>query len=180
MNVIAAVVGRILLSIIFIVSGASKLFDPAGTEAMLASAGLPANLALPVGIFELVAGLAIALGFMTRIFAILLAGFCLLTALLYHNEFTDPMQAAMAMKNLAIAGGLLCLFAHSQMRWSYDSMRLERRAEIARRDADARVHDAEVRAARAEGRVAAAPGTVVTDVDGDGVPEVRRRRWFGW
>jgi len=99
---------------------------------------------------------------------------------MFHNEFTDPMQAAMAMKNLAIAGGLLCLFAHSQMRWSYDSMRLERKAEIARRDADARVHDAEVRAARAEGRVAAAPGTTVTDVDGDGRPEVRRRRWFGF
>ena len=114
---------------------------------------------------------------MTRLFAILLAGFCLVTILFFHREFTDPMQAAQAMKNLAIAGGLLCLFAHSQMRWSYDSMRLERKAEIARRDAEERVHDAELRAARAEGR-AAAPGTVVTDVDGDGRPEVRKKRWF--
>ncbi len=192
MNMIAAFVGRILLALIFIVSGASKLFDIAGTEAMLAGVGLPSSLALPAGIFELVAGLAIALGFMTRIFAILLAGFCLLTALFFHNQFTDPMQAAMAMKNLAIAGGLLCLFAHSQMRWSYDSMTMQRKAEIATRDADIRVRDAEVRAARAEGTAAgigtgvgtgvgtgAGTGrTVVTDVDGDGRPEVRKRRWF--
>ena len=180
MNYVAAFVGRILLAIIFIVSGANKLFDPASADAMITAAGLPRGLGIPTGIFEVVAGLALVLGFMTRLFAILLAGFCLLTILFFHREFTDPMQAVQAMKNLAIAGGLLCLFAHSQMRWSYDSMRLERKAEIARRDADARVHDAEVRAARAEGRVAAAPGTTVTDVDGDGRPEVRRRRWFGF
>ena len=93
-------------------------------------------------------------------------------------DFTNPMGMTTVLQHLALIGGLLCLFAHSQMRWSYDSMRLERKAEIARRDADSRVHDAELRAARAEGRVAAAPDTVVTDVDGDGRPEVRKRRWF--
>ena len=176
MNVIAAFVGRIMLSLIFIVSGISKLFDPATTEAMITGAGLPSGLALPTGIFELVAGLAIALGFMTRLFAILLAGFCLVAILFFHREFTDPVQAAMAMKNLAIAGGLLCLFAHSQMRWSYDSMRLSRKAEIAGRDAAAKVHEAELRASAAEARaeglqaapVAAAP---VVDRDRDGVAD---------
>ena len=182
MNYVAAFVGRIMLAIIFIVSGANKLFDPASADAMITAAGLPRGLGIPTGIFEVVAGLALVLGFMTRLFAILLAGFCLLTILFFHREFTDPMQAVQAMKNLAIAGGLLCLFAHSQMRWSYDSMRLQRRAEIATRDADARIHDAEVRAARAEGRVAGVTTdrAVVTDVDGDGRPEVRRRRWFGF
>ena len=177
---IAAVIGRILLSLIFIVSGASKLFDPAGTEAMITGAGLPAGLAIPVGAFELVAGLAVALGFMTRLFAILLAGFSLLTILFFHREFTDPMQAAMAMKNLAIAGGLLCLFAHAQMRWSYDSMRLHRKAEIAERDSVTKVHDAEMRAAAAEARaegmrtapVAAAPVAAPrVDRDRDGVDD---------
>ena len=57
MNMIAAFVGRVLLSIIFIVSGISKLFDPATTEAMITGAGLPAGLAIPTGIFELVGGL---------------------------------------------------------------------------------------------------------------------------
>lgn len=180
MNTIAAFVGRILLALIFIASGATKLFDVVGTETLITSAGLPSGLAIPVGAFELIAGIAIALGFMTRLFAVLLAGFCLLTILYFHRNFTDPMQAAMAMKNLAIAGGLLCLFAHSQMRWSYDSMRLERKAEIAGRDADARVREAELRAARAEGKAAVAGTgqTVITDVDGDGRPEVRKKRWF--
>ncbi len=157
MNTIAALIGRILLSLIFIGSGASKLFDPAGTEAMITGVGLPAGLAIPTGLFELIAGLAIALGFMTRLFAILLAGFCLVTAFFFHNQVGDPLQLAMALKNVAIAGGLLCLFAHTQMRWSYDSMRLTRKAEIAerkseitQRDADAKIHDSELRAAKAE------------------------------
>ena len=180
MNMIAAAIGRILLALIFIVSGASKLFDPAGTEAMITGAGFPAGLAIPAGVFELVAGLAVALGFMTRLFAILLAGFCLLTAVLFHQNVTDPMQAAMAMKNLAIAGGFLCLFAHSQMRWSYDSMRLTRRAEIAERDGVAKAHEAEVRAVAAEARaeglraapVAAAPAI---DRNRDGVDDRDQR-----
>jgi putative oxidoreductase len=148
---------------------------------MIVKAGLPAGLAIPAGIFELVAGLAIALGFMTRFFSILLAGFCILTAVLFHQNVTDPMQAAMALKNLAIAGGFLCLFAHSHMRWSYDSMRLTRRAEIAERDGASKVHEAELRTAAAEARaeglrtapVIAAP--VVTaprhDRDRDGIDD---------
>ena len=68
---------------------------------------------------------------------------------------------------------MLCLFAHSQMRWSYDSMRLTRKAEIAERDGATKVHDAEVRAAAAEARadglrttpVAAAPVAVAPAID---------------
>lgn len=186
MNMIAATIGRILLSLIFIVSGASKLFDLTGTEAMIVGAGFPSGLAIPAGAFELIAGLAIALGFMTRFFAILLAGFCLLTAVLFHQNVTDPMQAAMAMKNVAIAGGFLCLFAHSQMRWSYDSMRLTRRAEIAERDGVAKAHEAELRAAAAEARaeglrtapVAAAPvaAAPVIDRDRDGIDDRTEQR----
>jgi len=149
-NTIAALIGRILLALIFIVSAASKLFDPSGTEALITGVGLPAGLAIPAGLFELVARLALALGFMTRLFSILLAGFSLVTAFFFHNQIGDPMQAAMALKNVAIAGGLLCLFAHSQMRWSYDSMRLTRKAEIAERDAGAKVREAELRAVKAE------------------------------
>ena len=182
MNMIAAAIGRILLSLIFIVSGASKLFDPAATEAMIVSAGLPSGLAIPTGAFELIGGIAIALGFMTRLFSILLAGFCLVTALFFHREFTDPVQAAMALKNVAIAGGFLCLFAHSQMRWSYDSMRLTRKAEIAEREGVTKAHEAELRAAAAEARaeglrttpaVVAAPVVVAPrhDRDHDGIDD---------
>ncbi len=186
MNTVAAFVGRILLAAIFIISGISKLFDPIGTNAMIVKAGLPDGLAMPVALFELVGGLAITLGFMTRLFAVLFAGFCLLAILFFHRDFADPMQSTMALKNLAMAGGFLCLFAHSQMRWSYDSMRLARRGEITTRDAEARAREAELRAARAEGHVAGVAtrrpegdtAYVTTALDGDGVVERPRRKWW--
>ena len=187
MNNIAAFAGRILLALLFIVSGVGKLFDPSGTNAMITRAGFPAGLAIPVALFELFGGLAIAFGFMTRLFAILFAGFCMLTALIFHRNLADPMQAAMTLKNLSIAGGFLCLFAHSQMRWSYDSMRIARSGEIATREAEARAREAELRAARAEGHASAlgnathqADTTYLTtrDVDGDGIPDRLRRKWW--
>lgn len=178
-----AFIGRLLIALLFVVSGVNKLIDPVGTAEMLGAAGLPTGLAVPTGLFELVAALALVFGVLTRLFAILLAGFCLLAALFFHNDVTDPMQAAMFLKDVAIAGGLLCLTAVDSLRWSYDAMRNKRRAEIAAHDAEESRHAAELRAARAEGTAAAvnrdgAGRTVVTDVDRDGLPEVRKRRWF--
>lgn len=182
MSHVAAFIGRIMMAVIFIVSGFGKLVNLSGTDAMLTGAGLPAGLALPVALFELLGGVALVIGLMTRLVAVLLAAFTLLAALFFHNQLTDPVQQIHALKNLAIAGGLLCLFAHSQMRWSYDSMQLRRRAERAERDAASRVHEAELRAARAEGR-ADAPAVdrsalvQARPVDSLSQPHKRRRWW---
>lgn len=171
MSWIAAVLGRLLIAIMFIISGTQKIANPAPTGAMLDAANLPASFALPTGVFELVTGLLLAIGLMTRLTALVLFVFVGLTILFFHNELADPLQGTLALKNLAIMGGLLMTFAYGQVRGTFDYMR-ERR----------RTYDAELRAARAEGRAeaaAAAPRTVATDVDGDGVAEVRpRRRWF--
>ena len=126
-----AFIGRIMLSLIFIVSGAVKLSDPSVTSAALASVGFPTGLALPAILFELIGGIMIALGIFTRITSLVFAAFCLLTALLFHSETADATQAAMAMKNIAIAGGFLCLFAYDQKSWSFDSYRERRRREKA-------------------------------------------------
>lgn len=189
MATVLGFIGRLLIALLFIVSGVNKLFDLSGTQEMLAAAGLPAMLALPTALFEVIAGLALVFGVVTRLVAVLLAGFCLATAFFFHNDFMDPTQAAMLLKNVAIAGGLLCLTGLDSVRWSYDAMRERRRAEHDAHLAEAHAHDAEVRAARAEGAASGARSrevagsaiggrTVVTDVDGDGVPEVRKRRWF--
>lgn len=195
MSTIAAVIGRILLAIIFIMSGLGKLFDPLTTAGMLDAAGLSPGLAVPVGAFELLAGVALALGLMTRLVAVLLFVYTGLAILFFHNRFTDPFQLNQAFKNLAIMGGLLLVFAHSQMWWSWDRMRRDRRSALAVRDAERRgddavlaaerrAHEAELRAARAEGL---AEGThsipvderrVVRDVRDDGVHPPRRRRWW--
>ncbi|KPH62300.1 DoxX family protein [Novosphingobium aerophilum] len=193
MSKIAAIIGRFLIALIFVISGASKLMDVASTETMIVATGLPAGLAIPTGLFELIAGLCLAAGFMVRLVAVLLALFTAATILFFHNRFTDPMQQIMALKNVAIIGGLCLAFAHSQMWNHYYAITRERRGELAARDAEERIRDAELRAARAEARaeamtdghvapgyVEAAPRTVITDYNHDGVPEVRRRRWFDW
>jgi len=171
MSMIAAVVGRLLLAAMFIVSGLQKVADPGPTAQMLAGTNLPESLALPTGVFEVVAGLMLAVGLMTRLAAIVLFAFVGLTIFFFHNQFADPLQGTLALKNLAIMGGLLMVFAYGQMRGSYDYMRARRKT-----------YDAELRAARAEGiaeGATSAPRTVVTDADGDGVPEARpKRRWF--
>lgn len=172
MSTIAAVIGRILLAIIFLNSGAFKLLNLATTNQTIVGAGLPSGLALPTGLFELIAGLCLIFGFATRLAAVLLAGFCILTILFFHRDFVDPLELTMALKDLAIAGGLLLVFAHSQMWWSWDRMRAERRGEIVSRDAD-------LRAARAEGAAAVADRDA-TVVDAGGVPVVGRRGWFRW
>jgi putative oxidoreductase len=190
---IAAIIGRFLIALIFIYAGAGKLMDVAGTEAMITGVGLPSGLAIPTGIFELVAGLCLAAGFMVRLVAILLAGFTALAILFFHNQLADPMELLMALKDLAIIGGLALAFAHSQMWSHYYAISRERRSEKMARSAEERVHEAELRAARAEARAealshgrepAAEPvttHTVATDTDGDGIPDTRRRRrWFDW
>lgn len=106
--------GRILLAAIFVLSGASKIAGFDGTVQYMQASGLPAaQLLLPLVILlEIGGGLALALGFQARIAAFLLAGFTLLTAILFHNFWAMPaemqmIEQIMFMKNLAIAGGLL-------------------------------------------------------------------------
>jgi putative oxidoreductase len=189
MTTLLAVIGRLLIALLFIISGANKLVDIGGTGAMLSSVGLPAVLAVPTGLFEVIAGLALVFGVLTRLFALLLAAFCLAAAFFFHNDFLDPAQATMLLKDIAIAGGLLCLTALDSVRWSYDAMRQRRRAEREAHRAELPARDAEVRAARAEGVATGARSremadsniqgrTVVADDDGDRDPEVRKRRWL--
>lgn len=117
----AAPLGRLLLSLIFVLGGASKFGNLAGTGAYMETVGLPAILAGPAAAFELVAGLAILLGWQTRLVALLLAGFCLVTAALFHNNFGDQVQMIMFLKNLGLAGGFLTLYAHGGGGMSLDS-----------------------------------------------------------
>jgi len=176
MSTLAAVIGRILIALLFLVAGFNKVMDASSADAMIQQVGMPAGLGMVTGICEIVGGLCLVFGIMTRLVAVLLFLFTGLTTLLFHNNFMDPVQGVMALKNIAIMGGLLLVFAHSQMWWSYDAMRTRRRGEIATRDAELRAHDAELRAARAEGAAEAA-GQVATSTAGDVTSLPPRRRW---
>lgn len=104
-------VARILLALIFVMSGFGKLTNIAGTAGYFASYSLPAPTAVAVivGLIELLGGLAILVGFKTRIAAWVLAIFSVASALVAHTDFADQMQMINFLKNLAMAGGFLAL-----------------------------------------------------------------------
>ena len=108
---IAAPVGRIFLALMFVTSGFSKISGYAGTQGYMEAMGVPGTLLPLVITLELLGGLAVMLGWHTRIAAFLLAGFSLLSALLFHANFGDQMQMIMFMKNISIAGGFLMIVA---------------------------------------------------------------------
>ncbi|RMF96178.1 MAG: DoxX family protein [Gammaproteobacteria bacterium] len=118
---IADLAGRLMLAAIFVISGIGKIGGYAGTQAYMESMGVPGILLPLVIIVELGGGLALIAGWQARLAGFLLAGFCLLSALLFHNDFADQTQAIMFWKNVAIAGGLLLLVANGAGRWSLDA-----------------------------------------------------------
>ena len=138
-NAIAVLIGRILLAAVFIPAGVQKLMGGIdGTAGMIAGAGLPAATALAyaAAIFEIVAGLAILLGFQTKIAAFALAAFCLFTAFVFHNgpiAMPDFPEAAngmltlfnkiMMFKNIGLAGGFLVLAGSGAGSLSLDARR---------------------------------------------------------
>ena len=107
LNAYTPLVARLLLALLFLLGGFGKLADVPGFAGYLQMGGLPAFLAWPAVLFEIAVGLSMVLGFQTRIMALLAAGFCLLTAALYHNNFADQTQMIMFLKNLGLAGGFL-------------------------------------------------------------------------
>src|SRR5438094_5416922 len=108
-----ALVGRILLSVIFLISVVGKLAAPAGTIGYIAAAGLPLPqlaYALAVAI-ELLGGLALIAGYQTRIAAAALALSCIAAAFGFHGNLRDQNHFVHFLKNVAIPGGLLQLLA---------------------------------------------------------------------
>lgn len=122
---VLALSGRLLIAAIFILSGASKLADPAGTIRYIASAGLPLpQLAFAGAVaVELLGGLALVLGYRTRLVALALAIFSILAALSFHSALADQNQFIHFFKNIAMAGGLLQVVAFGGGCLSLDARR---------------------------------------------------------
>lgn len=114
-------IGRVLLSIIFIQAGWGKIFSYAGTAGYMQAAGVPGALLPLVILTELGGGLLILLGLFTRWAALALAGFCLLSGWLFHYQPGDMAQMISFMKNITIAGGLLVLAGSGPGAYALDS-----------------------------------------------------------
>jgi putative oxidoreductase len=121
MDKIMDVAGRILLALMFVLSGAGKLgAGYAATQGYMDAMGVPGMLLPLVILLEMGGGLALIIGWQTRWVAGALAVFTLIAAVIFHSNFADQMQMIMFMKNLAISGGLLLLVGHGAAGLSID------------------------------------------------------------
>lgn len=123
-NQIAAA-GRLLLAIVFILSGIGKITAPEATQGFIASVGLPFPLLsyLVAVVVELGGGIMLVLGFQTRLVSLALAAFTFATAIVFHSDFADQNQMIHFMKNISIIGGLLQVTAFGAGSLSLDARR---------------------------------------------------------
>jgi putative oxidoreductase len=121
-------VGRVLLAAIFVLSGVGKIFAPEATQGYIAHAGLPFQQLAFLGavLIEVAGGLLLAVGYKTRLAAIVLAVFSVATALIFHGAIGDQNQFIHLLKNLAIAGGLLQVVAFGAGPLSLDARPITR------------------------------------------------------
>jgi putative oxidoreductase len=113
-------IARLIIGGFFLLAGVGKVADIAGTAGYIQSVGLPGLLAWPATIFEIALGLALIVGFQTRIAALAGAAFCVFTAVVFHNNFADQTQMVMFLKNFSIAGAFLMFFAHGPGKLAFD------------------------------------------------------------
>ena len=128
-NALLSLLGRALLSVVFIPAGLQKFGDIAGTAGYIQAGGLPAPTLLAWGsaILEVVLGICVLVGFQTKYAALLLAAFCLVTGVVFHygmsNGGADMMQMIMFFKNIGLTGSFLTLAANGAGAWSVDAKR---------------------------------------------------------
>ena len=122
-----AAFGRLLIAVLFLLSGLSKIGAPAMTQSFIAAAGLP----LPIVgyviavVVEVGGGLLLAVGYRTTYVAVVMAVFTFAAAVFFHNNFADHNQMIHFLKNVAIVGGLLQVAAFGAGTFSVDGLRLK-------------------------------------------------------
>ena len=113
-------IARILISILFLLNGIFKINNYEGTVGWMESFGLPGILIFPAIILEIVGPILIIIGYQTRIAAAALSLFCIATAIIFHNDFSDQMQLTAFLKNIALAGGFLFLVVNGAKGYCLD------------------------------------------------------------
>ena len=113
--------GRILISTLFLISAYDKIFSIDGSMSWMEGFGVPGFLLYPTIALEIILPLCIIVGYQARIAAGLLAIFCLATAFIFHLDFIDPMQKIAFLKNIGLGGGFLFIVANGTKDWSVDT-----------------------------------------------------------
>ena len=118
---IADLIGRILISALFLLNGIFKISNYDGTVGWMESFGMPGILLIPAIILEIAGPVLIIIGYKTKLAAGLLSLFCIATAFIFHNDFANQMQLTSFLKNIALAGGFLILFVNGAKGISLDN-----------------------------------------------------------
>ena len=120
MTNILDLVARILISALFLLNGVFKISNYEGTIEWMEGFGIPGVLIIPAIILEIVGPILIILGYKAKIAAGFLSLFCIATAIIFHNDFSDQMQLGSFLKNIALAGGFLFIFINGTKDFSLD------------------------------------------------------------
>ena len=120
MTNIIDLIGRILISALFLLNGIFKISNYEGTIGWMEGFGIPGILLIPAIIIEILFPLMIIVGYQTRIAAAGLLLFSLLTAFIFHFDFSNQMQIIAFLKNVGLAGGMLFLVVHGAKDFSLE------------------------------------------------------------
>ena len=120
MTNILDLVGRVFISLVFLLSGINKIGNYEGTIEWMESIGIPGIFLIPAIILEIIAPILIIVGYKVKISASLLSIFCIATAIIFHNDFSNQMQFISFMKNIALAGGFLFIVVNGAKDFSLD------------------------------------------------------------
>ena len=112
---------RILISALFLINGIFKITNYDGTLDWMEGYGMPGVLLIPTIILEILGPILIIIGYQTKITAAFLSLFCLATAVIFHNDFSNQMQLTSFLKNIALAGGFLFLVINGSKKFSLDN-----------------------------------------------------------
>ena len=120
MTNILDLVARFFISLIFLLSGINKIGNYEGTVGWMESFGMPGIFLIPAILLEIGAPILIMAGYKVKISAALLSVFCVVTAVIFHSDFSDQMQFISFMKNISLAGGFLFLAINGAKDFSFD------------------------------------------------------------
>jgi putative oxidoreductase len=122
--------GRALMALIFLVSGVGKLAAVVATQGYMEAFGVPGVLVWPAAAWEIIGGGLLLIGLWTRPLSLLLAGWCFLTAFIFHMKWADPIQMIMFLKNMTMAGGFLLLASAGAPGFSVDGLLASRKHAV--------------------------------------------------
>ena len=120
MSNVLDLIGRVLISSLFLVSAFNKIFSIDGSMDWMEGFGVPGFLIYPAIILEIILPIFVIVGYRARFSAGLLAIFCLATAFIFHLDFSNQMQLVSFLKNIGLAGGFLFIVVNGTRDWSVD------------------------------------------------------------